>query len=299
MNESFSCIGIIGHPHYSTMLATYKVLYHWLVEAGYQVIVEHRVARELNILEGIQTGTLSDIGCTANLAVVIGGDGSMLGAARDLARYNIKVIGINRGKLGFLTDLDPDHLKIQLSEVLAGNYLIDQRFLLEGIVLDQSGSPCSEIAMNEIVVHPGKVAHMIEFEVYIDDSFAFSERSDGLIISTPTGSTAYALSAGGPIITPSLDAISLVPMFPHRLSARPLVIKNSSNICLRFLDVCSHLKISFDSQVVLPVYKNDQILIHRSDYSLNLIHPKHYNYFHILSAKLGWSKKFFKDHRYD
>ncbi|VFP84396.1 NAD kinase [Candidatus Erwinia haradaeae] len=293
MNKSFNCIGIIGHPHHPTMCHTYKLLYRWLVEAGCQVIVENKVASELSMLDSIRTGTLSEIGCTANLAVVIGGDGSMLGAARNLARYDIKVIGINRGKLGFLTDLDPDNLKTQLSEVLAGNYIVDKRFLLEGNVVHPLGSPCNEIAMNEIVVHPGKVAHMIEFEVYIDDNFAFSERSDGLIISTPTGSTAYALSAGGPIITPSLDAIALVPMFPHRLSARPLVIRNSSSIVLRFSDTCSNLKVSFDSQVVLPVYKNDHILIHRSDYFLNLIHPKNYNYFHILSSKLGWSKNFF------
>ncbi|VFP79967.1 NAD(+) kinase [Candidatus Erwinia haradaeae] len=294
MNQSFSCIGIIGHPYYSTMLTTFKVLCYWLVKEGYQVIIEYKIADELHTLEGIRTGTLSEIGATADLAVVIGGDGSILGAARDLARYNIKVIGINCGKLGFLTDLGPDNLKIQLAEVLAGNYFLDKRFLLEGYVLNQSDSPpCSEIAMNEIVIHPSTVAYMIEFEVYIDEIFAFSERSDGLIISTPTGSTAYALSAGGPIITPSLDAISLVPMFPHTLSARPLVIKNSSSIFLRFSCMRNNLEMRFDSQVVLPVYKNDCILIRRSDYFLNLIHPKNYNYFHILSSKLGWSKKFF------
>ncbi|VFP87231.1 NAD kinase [Candidatus Erwinia haradaeae] len=293
MNPPFNCVGIVGYPRYPAMLGTYNILYHWLRDAGYQVIIEHQIANKLNILEGMVTGTLSEIGCAADLAIVVGGDGSMLGAARDLAQYDIKVIGINRGKLGFLTDLDPDHLQKQLSEVLEGHYEIERRFLLEAHVFSQLGSPYIGTAMNEVVLHPGTVAHMIEFEVYIDDVFAFSERSDGLIISTPTGSTAYALSAGGPILTPSLDAIALVPMFPHTLSARPLVINNNSSIRLRFSYICTDLKISFDGQIAMPVQNNKNILIRRSNYFLNLIHPKNYNYFSILSSKLGWSKKFF------
>ena len=134
---------------------------------------------------------------------------------------------------------------------------------------------------------------MIEFEVYIDETFAFSQRSDGLIISTPTGSTAYSLSAGGPILTPSLDAITLVPMFPHTLSARPLVINSNSTIRLRFSHRRSDLEISCDSQIALPIQEGEDVLIRRSDYHLNLIHPKDYSYFNTLSTKLGWSKKLF------
>ena len=142
-----------------------------------------------------------------------------------------------------------------------------------------------------MVLHPGKVAHMIEFEVYIDEVFAFSQRSDGLIISTPTGSTAYSLSAGGPILTPSLDAITPVPMFLHTLSARPLVINGDSTIRLRFSHRCSDLEISCDSQIALPIRDGEDVLIRRCDYHLNLIHPKDYSYFNTLSTKLGWSKK--------
>lgn len=131
---------------------------------------------------------------------------------------------------------------------------------------------------------------MIEFEVYIDEVFAFSQRSDGLIISTPTGSTAYSLSAGGPILTPSLDAITLVPMFPHTLSARPLVINSSSTIRLRFSHRRSDLEVSCDSQIALPIQEGEDVLIRRCDYHLNLIHPKDYSYFNTLSSKLGWSK---------
>ena len=228
---------------------------------GYEVIVEQQIAHELQ-LKNVKTGTLAEIGQLADLAVVVGGDGNMLGAARTLARYDIKVIGINRGNLGFLTDLDPDNAQQQLADVLEGHYISEKRFLLEAQVCQQDCQKRISTAINEVVLHPGKVAHMIEFEVYIDEIFAFSQRSDGLIISTPTGSTAYSLSAGGPILTPSLDAITLVPMFPHTLSARPLVINSSSTIRLRFSHRRNDLEISCDSPVSythLDVYKRQLI----------------------------------------
>jgi NAD+ kinase len=292
MNTPFESIGIVGHPRHPNALATHEMLYHWLIAKGHKVIVEHQIARELN-LEGAHTGSLADIGQLADLAVVVGGDGNMLGAARILARYNVKVIGINRGNLGFLTDLDPDSALQQLSDVLAGNYRCEQRFLLEAQVCCDDVCGRLSTAINEVVLHPGKVAHMIEFEVYIDDSFAFSQRSDGLIIATPTGSTAYSLSAGGPILTPPLDAIVLVPMFPHTLSSRPLVINGSSTIRLKFSQIGSELEISCDSQIALPIQEGEEIFIRRSDYHLDLVHPNDYNYFNTLSTKLGWSKKLF------
>ena len=292
MNKHFNCIGIVGHPRHPTALTTHEMLWRWLTSRGYQVIIEQQIAQELN-LQDAQTGTLAEIGQQADLAVVVGGDGNMLGAARVLARYDIKVIGINRGNLGFLTDLDPDNAQQQLDEVLQGNYFVESRFLLEARVCKDECSPCLGLAINEVVLHPGKVAHMIEFEVYIDEVFAFSQRSDGLIISTPTGSTAYSLSAGGPILTPSLDAIALVPMFPHTLSARPLVINSSSTIRLRFSSRRSDLEISCDSQIALPIQEGEDVLIRRSENHLNLIHPKNYSYFNTLSSKLGWSKKLF------
>ncbi|ERM10359.1 NAD+ kinase [Pantoea agglomerans] len=292
MNKHFNCIGIVGHPRHPTALTTHEMLWRWLTAKGYQVIVEKQIAQELS-LHDVQTGTLAEIGQQADLAVVVGGDGNMLGAARVLARYDIKVIGINRGNLGFLTDLDPDNAQQQLDEVLQGNYFVESRFLLEAQVCKSDCSPRIGSAINEVVLHPGKVAHMIEFEVYIDEVFAFSQRSDGLIISTPTGSTAYSLSAGGPILTPSLEAIVLVPMFPHTLSARPLVINSSSTIRLRFSSRRSDLEISCDSQIALPIQEGEDVLIRRSSNHLNLIHPKNYSYFNTLSSKLGWSKKLF------
>lgn len=292
MNKKFSNIGIVGRPRHPSALATHEMLYHWLREKGYHVILEQQIADELR-LAGAVSGSLAEIGQQADLAVVVGGDGNMLGAARVLSRYDIDVIGINRGTLGFLTDLDPDNAQQQLTEVLAGEYFSEQRFLLE-VQVHRVNQPVSiSTAINEVVLHPGKIAHMIEFEVYIDDRFAFSQRSDGLIIATPTGSTAYSLSAGGPILTPTLDAIVLVPMFPHTLSARPLVISSNSTIRLKFSHISSELEVTSDSQITLPIQKGEELLIRRADHHLNLVHPKNYSYFNTLSTKLGWSKKLF------
>ncbi|WP_075181546.1 NAD(+) kinase [Pantoea sp. 1.19] len=292
MNRHFNCIAIVGHPRHPTALATHELLWRWLVSKGYDVILEQQIARELG-RDDVRTATLAEIGQQADLAVVVGGDGNMLGAARVLARHDINVIGVNRGNLGFLTDLDPENAQQQLADVLEGEYLTESRFLLEASVCRHPQDPRIGTAINEVVLHPGKVAHMIEFEVYIDDVFAFSQRSDGLIISTPTGSTAYSLSAGGPILTPSLDAIAVVPMFPHTLSARPLVINSSSTLRLRFSGLRSDLEISCDSQIALPIQEGEEVLVRRSPHRLTLIHPKNYNYFNTLSSKLGWSKKLF------
>ncbi|QCI23740.1 NAD(+) kinase [Buchnera aphidicola (Macrosiphoniella sanborni)] len=292
MNQYFSSIGIIGRPRYTSALITHKKLYKWLIKNGYEVFVESSIAQELK-LDNPKTATLIEIGQSCDLAIVIGGDGNLLCAARILSLYDIKIIGINRGNLGFLTDLNPATSLKKLSEVLSGKYCLENRFLLDVQICEKKMISKSSIAINEVVVHTKNLAHMIEFEVYIDNKFSFSQRADGLIISTPTGSTGYSLSAGGPIISTSLDAILLVPMFPHTLSARPLVIHNDSVICLKFSNIERNLKISCDNQNILTIKKNERVFIRRSGYYLNLIHPKSYNYFKILNSKLNWSKKFF------
>ncbi|MDT9587533.1 MAG: NAD(+) kinase [Candidatus Arsenophonus melophagi] len=288
----FECIGIISYPRHPGVLATNEQLYNWLLEQKYQVIVEEQIAQQLN-LRNATIGRLTDIAKIADLIIVVGGDGNMLSATRVLACYENKVIGINRGSLGFLTDLWPNNALKQLKDVLAGHFYEEQRFLLETHISKKNHKPRISTAMNEVILHSKKVAHMIEFEVYIDDRFAFSQRSDGLIITTPTGSTAYSLSAGGPILTPNLEAIALIPMFPHTLSSRPLVISSNSGIKLKFKKKYINYKISCDSQIVLPIQDNDEILIKRSNKTLNLIHPKDYDYFNTLSSKLGWLKKTF------
>ncbi|PPI88944.1 NAD(+) kinase [Candidatus Pantoea edessiphila] len=293
MKKYFNCIGIVGYLHPHSMISTHKTLWQWLTKKGYLVLVENKIAQKIAINNIKRKITLTTIGKKADLAIVVGGDGNMLGAARVLAQYDIKVIGINRGNLGFLTDLDPSNALFQLSEVLKGNYFIENRFLLEAQIEKKSCCKHIGLAMNEVVLHSGLIAHMIEFEVYIDEVFAFAQRSDGLIISTPTGSTAYSLSAGGPILTPSLEAISLVPMFPHTLSIRPLVINSNSTIRVRFRHFHSNIQISFDSQIISSIKEGEDIIVFRSKNNLNLIHPNDYCYFNTLNSKLGWAKKLF------
>ena len=236
----------------------------------------------------------TDIGQSANLAIIVGGDGNMLGAARMLSRSNIKVIGVNRGSLGFLTDLNPEHFEKALERVLSGYYIEENRFLLEAKVQRNGHTESDHTALNEAVLHTRKVARMIEFEVYIDDKFAFSQRSDGLIVSTPTGSTAYSLSGGGPILSPSVDAIALVPMFPHTLSSRPLVIDSSRNIRLFILPQnLGQQEVSCDGQVSSLVLPGDEIHVCRSPNVLHLIHPEEYSYYRVLREKISWSRRFF------
>lgn len=296
MNElyhSFKTIGLAGKPRNNVNLQMHKNVYHWLTERGYQVLVEKEGTETLE-LPSTALATLDDIGQRAQLVIVIGGDGNMLGRARILAKYNIPLVGINRGNLGFLTDIDPKNAYAQLEACLErGEFFVEERFLLEAKIERSNEIIAQGIAINEAVIHPAKIAHMIDFHVYINDKLAFSQRSDGLIVATPTGSTAYSLSAGGPILTPNLNAIALVPMFPHTLSSRPLVVDGDSKISIRFAEHnTSQLEVGCDSQIALSFSPDDVVHIEKSMHKLRLLHLKTYNYYNVLSAKLGWLKNF-------
>lgn len=289
LKKSFQTIGLMGKPRHDVTLQMHKNLFQWLKDRNYNVLVDRPIGEQLQLPEQY-LANVDEIGQQAQLAIVIGGDGNMLGKARTLAKYDIAVIGINRGNLGFLTDIDPKNAYTQLQACLEhGEFFVEERFILD-VCVEQQGKiiHCSN-AVNEAVIHPAKIAHMIDFHVYIDDKFAFSQRSDGLIISTPTGSTAYSLSAGGPILTPSLNAITLVPMFPHTLSSRPLVINADSKISIRFAEYnTAQLEVGCDSQIALPFSPNDIVHIQKSQHKLRLLHLKNYNYYNVLSTKLGW-----------
>ncbi|QEH17617.1 NAD(+) kinase [Histophilus somni] len=288
---SFKTIALVGRPRHDVNLQMHKNLFHWLSERGYQVLVEREIGERL-ALPVNNLADLDEIGCLAHLAIVIGGDGNMLGRARVLAKYNIPLIGINRGNLGFLTDIDPKNAYAQLEACLErGEFFVEERFLLEASIERNGEVVAQSNAINETVIYPAKIAHMIDFHVYINDKFAFSQRSDGLIISTPTGSTAYSLSAGGPILTPQLNAIALVSMFPHTLSSRPLVIDADSKISVRFAEYnTSQLEVGCDSQVALSFTPDDIVHVTKSQDKLRLLHLKNYNYYNVLSTKLGWLK---------
>ena len=293
MSQAFSTIGLIGKPNHQGANNTLTALYNFLTRKDYRVIVDTRVAPQLSISD-IEAMELADLGQACDLAIVVGGDGNMLGAARTLSRFDVAVIGVNRGNLGFLTDLNPEYFESPLEEVLAGRFKVEYRFLLETKIFRQQQQVSCNCAVNEVVLHSDKIAHMIEFEAFIKDEFVFRQRSDGLIVSTPTGSTAYSLSGGGPILNPNLDAISLVPMFPHTLNSRPLVVGSDCEIKLRVSpDNHSDMLISCDSHISMTVLAGDEIVVHKSPNKLKLVHPENYSYYKVLRSKLNWGSQLY------
>ena len=294
MSSQFETVALIGKPNHQGTNQTLSSLYDYLTSAGVNVLVESRVAAQLGVAPEHAMDLLT-LGKMADLAIVVGGDGNMLGAARVLARYDVPVLGVNRGNLGFLTDLSPQDFAAPLGAVLNGHYQIETRFLLNASVYRHGELKAANSALNEAVLHPGKIAHMIDFAVHIDDTFMYSQRADGIIVATPTGSTAYALSAGGPILTPQLNAIALVPMFPHTLSSRPIVLDADSEVRLLVSpdNQDDAMQVSCDGQVTLAVHPGDEILIKKSSHKLHLVHPLDYSYFHVLRNKLGWGSKLF------
>ena len=231
--------------------------------------------------------TLSDksIINRADIIIVIGGDGTLLSAARKFGYQDIPILGINLGNLGFLTDIVPDELTFKLTEIFNGSYLTGKRSFLETRINDDK---LKHISLNEVVIHSATIAQLIEYELYINDSFVYRQKADGLLISTPTGSTAYSLSGNGPIIDPSVKAISLLPMFPHSLNTRPLVVDESTNIKITISNR-GKVAISFDSHDILRLKHGDSISIETSGPKLNLIHPVDHDFYSACINKLGWS----------
>ena len=222
----------------------------------------------------------------ADLIISIGGDGSLINAARVGVMQDLPVVGINRGKLGFLTDIHPDDHTTLLA-VLNGEYNSEQRLLIEV----QTNNDAPKIAVNDIVLSPGMMARMLQFEIKINQQLLYRQRADGLIIATPTGSTAYALSGGGPILTPGLDVLTLVPMFPHKLSSRPIVVNANSTLQITITRTDGHnAQMSYDGNPGIKLQEKDTITIKQYSKKLELIHPKTYNYYTTLRDKLGWEK---------
>lgn len=278
---------LIGRPHVAGVPETVNSLYEFLCNRCTAVALDNETAK---MLPGnpmvISLSSLYEY----ELIIVVGGDGSLLNAAHLALPYHLPVLGINRGRLGFLTDIHPNDLAT-VGEVLDGHYHIEQRFLLEAQLYHESSSDAfaQDVALNDVVLMPGDIPHMIAFEIYINQNFVCKQRADGLIIATPTGSTAYALSGGGPILHPQLDAVVLVPMFPHTLSSRPIVISGSSEIELRISSsnlVAPH--ISCDGQNRIGLLPGGRVRIKKKTQLLRLVHPRDYNYFKTLREKLKW-----------
>ncbi len=269
-----------------------------VVASGHRVVVDESTAH-VCALKGYPALSTDEIGKQASAAIVVGGDGTMLGIARQLAPYNVPLIGINQGRLGFMTDIPLDAMTTALGEILAGRYEVEERTLLSGRVhrapLDgeakvggDDAEVFSALALNDIVVSRGAVSGMVELTVDVDGRFMYSQRSDGLIVATPTGSTAYALSANGPIMHPGLRGFLLVPIAPHSLSNRPIALPDDCRIDITVTGG-REISANFDMQSFTALQLGDRISIERAPTTSRFIHPVGYSYFATLRQKLHWN----------
>jgi NAD+ kinase len=256
--------------------------------AGYRPVFEADTASWVQVA-GVDAMGVDDIGRHASAAIVIGGDGTMLGIARRMARYKVPLIGINQGRLGFITDISIDRMLPALGEILSGKAKAEERTLLEARVMRDGAEIHCSVAINDVVVARGTGAGMAELKVSVDGEFMYNQRSDGLIVSTPTGSTAYALSAGGPLLHPTLAGIVLVPIAPHALSNRPIVVPDTSDIVVEIVNG-RDISVNFDMQTFTSLQHGDQIMISRSPNTITFLHPEGWSYYHTLREKLHWNE---------
>ena len=233
---------------------------------------------------------LAQLASRADLCIVVGGDGTLISSARLMAERGVPLVGVNLGRLGFLTDIPADGLESAIESVLDGEFISEQRMLLAGAVKREGKKAFSALAMNDVVVSRGAVGSMIEFAVTVDGEFIYTLRADGLIVATPTGSTAYALSAGGPILHPALQAIALVPISPHTLSNRPVAIRSTSKVEITLVRG-EGSRANFDVQAHFELEPGDVVTVSASPKPATLLHPKGYRYFSMLRQKLRWSER--------
>jgi NAD+ kinase len=289
MQASFDTIGLVGRIQQQGIEQVLTQLLDLLLSRGHKVLLEDRLS-ELVPAGDQQIASRDEIGADSDLVIVVGGDGSLLSAARTLAHYETPVLGVNRGRLGFLTDITPDQVLLQVPAVLDGHYELEQRFLLDAKVIRDGEIVGKADALNDVVVNSGASAQMIEYELQINNEFVYRQRADGLIISTPTGSTAYCLSGGGPIMHPTLDAMVLVPMFPHALSSRPIVIDGNCEVRLDILERNRiHPPVTCDGQMNLTARPGDSVVITKKPHRLKLLHPVGHSFYESCRDKLRWS----------
>ncbi len=288
MQAPFKTIGVLGKPSDPGIAATLNVLVDYLKQHYAVIIDSDSVAAIKN--DFVESCSIEQLGKSCDLVIAIGGDGTFLSAARVTADYDVPVIGINLGRLGFLVDISPNELPGKLHRMLQGQYVEEKRSLLHAKVIRGDSIIHEETAVNEVAIHRWVTPSMIEIVTKINNVFLNSQRSDGLIVSTPTGSTAYSLSAGGPILHPSLNALVLVPLNPHTLSNRPIVIDDSAEIEISFcqtkqinaLVTCDHIEIP-------DVRISDKIIINKYPKPVRILHPQDHDFFQILRTKLNWS----------
>ncbi|MGQ0711341.1 MAG: NAD kinase [Rhodoferax sp.] len=260
---------------------------HFLMDLGCDVVFDSDTAAFTGV-HGHPTLSVAEIGQSCDLCLVVGGDGTMLGIGRQIAQYGVPLIGINQGRLGFITDIKLEHYQNALRPMLAGHYEEDHRSLMQARVLRDGHCVFSAQAMNDVVVNRAATSGMVELRVEVDGRFVANQRADGLIVATPTGSTAYSLSAGGPLLHPSLPGWVMVPIAPHTLSNRPLVLPNASQIAIEVVSG-RDASANFDMQSLASLMRGDRIEVTRSDHHVRFLHPKGWSYFDTLREKMHWN----------
>jgi len=289
MDNAFKRIGLIGKYGDPGVVGTVLELGRILQERGCEVVLEDQTAKFISD-HSLIVASQAEIAAQCDLAITVGGDGTLLNAARNLVDSNVPLLGVNLGRLGFLVDVSPDDITKRMHEILNGKFEEEHRILLNTTIHRHEGGANSiGDALNDVVIHKWEVARMIETETYINGKFVNTMRSDGLIVSTPTGSTAYALSAGGPILEPDMQAMIIVPICPHTMSYRPIVIDGDSKIEIYVRkNPHSHAQVTCDGQINLGVVSGDKISIRKKDKFVRLIHPCKHDHYHILREKLHW-----------
>jgi len=290
MKPHFKRVGLIGKSADKNVSLTLRALAAYLDQLKVKVLLDEGIAGMFpeNSYPVVDRATLAG---KCNLAIVVGGDGTLLNAARSLAEPGVSVLGVNLGRLGFLVDVSPEDMTQQLDKILAKDFIEEERTLLHSTIIRDGEIRSECIALNDIIVHKKDIARLIELDTYIDDRFLNSNRSDGLIVATPTGSTAYALSGGGPILHPKLDALTLVPICPHTLSNRPIVVHDDSIIKIIVHKGALAAQVSCDGQLSQPLEPGDHVIVRKHVHTLRLLHPPGHDFFSVLREKLRWSEQ--------
>ena len=292
---AFQTVALVGRYATAGIEGPLEELAAVISRNGQDVVFERETAQATG-LSGYPVFSADEIGREADVAVVLGGDGTLLGLARQLAGLNVPLIGVNHGRLGFMTDIPLEDVTRALPEMLAGRYEAETRMLLESRVIRDDGVIFSALAFNDVVVNRSGISGMVELAVSVDGYFMYNQRSDGLIVSTPTGSTAYALAAGGPILHPTLSGLVLVPIAPHALSNRPIVLPHDAEVTIE-VATARDASANFDMQSLTSLLQGDRIVVRRSSKTVTLLHPVGYTYYATLRKKLHWHEYPTEDNR--
>jgi NAD+ kinase len=287
MSQAFRNVAIFGKPRAESIREPLLAIARVVEAAGARVLFDLATAEQVG-LDGVEAQTVHAIGKQADVAVVLGGDGTMLGIARELAPFRVPLIGINHGRLGFMTDIALDQMAETLPAMLGGRYETDRRLVLDAEVRRAGKVAYHAMAVNDVVVSRGVTGGMVEYTVRVDGVTMYNQRADGVILATPTGSTAYALSADGPILYPSLAGLLLVPVAPQTLSNRPIVLPDDVVVEIEITDV-REAGAHFDMQAYSSLVPGDIVRARRSHDLVTLLHPIGYNFFATLRQKLHWS----------